>query len=149
AAYAQARELLRELSAIDGGGITPHGRETVGLPVHPRLAHMLIRSRASGDEAIACDIVALLSERDVFRSTSGPIDADLSLRIACVRGDSDAAPGGAEVDRDALRRVRAESERLGRQIRARPHATTSIDALGRLLALAYPDRVGQRRAGSR
>ena len=149
AAYAQACELLSELSAIDDGGITPHGREMAGLPVHPRLAHMLIRARASGDEVIACDIAALLSERDVFRSTSGPIDADLSLRIAFVRGDRDAAPAGADVDRDALRRVRAESERLGRQIRARPHAGTSMDALGRLLALAYPDRIGQRRSGSR
>jgi ATP-dependent helicase HrpB len=149
ASYAQASELLHELSAIDDGGITPHGREMAGLPVHPRLAHMLIRARASGDEAIARDIAALLSERDVFRSTSGPIDADLSLRIACVRGDRDAAPDGADIDRDALRRVRAESERLARQIRARPRAATSTDALGRLLALAYPDRVGQRRAGSR
>jgi ATP-dependent helicase HrpB len=149
AAYAQARELLRELSALDDGGITAHGREMAELPVHPRLAHMLIRSRSSRDETVACDIAALLSERDVFRSTSGPIDADLSLRIACVRGDRYAAPAGADVDRDALRRVRAESERLATQIRARPRVMTSTDAIGRLLALAYPDRIGQRRTGSR
>ena len=149
ASFGQATELLRELRAIDDTGITAHGREMASLPVHPRLAHMLITARASGDEAVACDVAALLSERDVFRSSTGPIDADLSLRIACVRGERDVAPAVADVDRDALRRVRAESERLARQIHARPRATPAADVLGNLLALAYPDRVGQRRAGSR
>src|SRR5262249_37642028 len=56
AAFAQASELLRELTAIDDDGITAHGRAMAALPVHPRLAHMLIASRAIGGEAVACDI---------------------------------------------------------------------------------------------
>ncbi len=149
AAFGQASELLRELAAIDDGGITPHGREMAALPVHPRLAHMIIHARAMESEAVACDVAALLSERDVFRSATGPVDADLSLRIACLRGDREAAPPGADVDRDALRRARGESERLARQLRARAVGATSTDVVGKLLALAYPDRVAQRRAGSR
>jgi ATP-dependent helicase HrpB len=149
ASFAQAIELLRELGAVDDTGITPHGREMASLPVHPRLAHMLITARESGDERTACDVAALLSERDIFRSGGGPIDADVSLRVACIHGERDAAPAGADIDRDALRRVRAEAERLARQIRARPRGSSSASALGALLALAYPDRVGQRRPGSR
>jgi ATP-dependent RNA helicase HrpB len=149
AAFAQATELLRELDAVDDAGITARGREMASLPVHPRLAHMLVTARASGDERLACEVAALLSDRDVFRSSGGPIDADLSLRIAAVRGERDAAPAGADIDRDALRRVRAEADRLARQVRARPPQSSSTDALGRLVALAYPDRVAQRRAGSR
>ncbi|HEY9227844.1 MAG TPA: ATP-dependent helicase HrpB, partial [Gemmatimonadaceae bacterium] len=46
AAFAQATELLRELDAIDDAGdVTPRGREMRALPVHPRLAHMLIGGR--------------------------------------------------------------------------------------------------------
>jgi ATP-dependent helicase HrpB len=149
AAFAQATELLRELDAVNDTGVTAYGREMASLPVHPRLAHMLISARASGHDRLACDVAALLSERDIFRSRGEPIDADLALRVACIQGERDAAPPGADVDRDALRRARADAERLARQIRARSRTSSSTDALGRLLALAYPDRVGQRRPGSR
>ena len=47
------------------------------LPVHPRLAHMLIRARALGAVRLACELAALLSERDVLRGTGRPIDADV------------------------------------------------------------------------
>jgi len=149
AAFAQASELLRELTAIDDDGITTHGREMAALPVHPRLAHMLISARAIGSESLACDIAALLSERDVFRSIAGPVEADIALRIACLRGERDAAPQGADIDRDALRRVRAESERLARQLRVNVRTANSTDVVGKLLAFAYPDRVAQRRTGAR
>ncbi|OPA79484.1 ATP-dependent helicase HrpB, partial [Paenibacillus selenitireducens] len=41
-AVAQARELLRQLGALDArGAVTAHGRSLAALPLHPRLAHML------------------------------------------------------------------------------------------------------------
>jgi ATP-dependent helicase HrpB len=151
-AFAQARELLRELDAIDDvGRVTDRGREMRALPVHPRLAHMLLGAGTMGATRLACDVAALLSERDVLRATAGPIDADLSLRIDLIRrSDAGVAlPAGAEVDRDGLRRVRTESERLARQLRAPSNESASLDSLGVLLALAYPDRVAQRRPGTR
>jgi len=58
-AMAQARELLAELNALDADdAITDTGREMVRLPVHPRLAHMLLASRALKQESLACDIAA-------------------------------------------------------------------------------------------
>ncbi|HKZ73308.1 MAG TPA: ATP-dependent helicase HrpB, partial [Steroidobacteraceae bacterium] len=46
---ASARDLLRRLGALDANGrITPHGREMSRVAVHPRLAHMLLRSRGTG-----------------------------------------------------------------------------------------------------
>jgi ATP-dependent helicase HrpB len=151
AAYAQARELLIELSAVDdNGALTAHGREMATLPVHPRLAHMLLRSRALEATALACEVAALLSERDLFRATSGPLDADLSMRIDVLRRDAAfALPAGAEVDRAALHRVRTDADRLARQLHVDLRARSSLDALGVLVALAYPDRVAQRRAGKR
>jgi ATP-dependent helicase HrpB len=152
AAFAQARELLRELDAIDShGAITEQGRAIAELPLHPRLSHMLIAARGTATRRIAAGIAALLSERDVFRAPTGPIEADVVGRLDLIlRGDeSGALPPGAELDRDALRRARAEAERL---LRASARGAERPDedddpSVGHLLALAYPDRVAQRRAG--
>ncbi len=44
AAFAQARDLLAKLEAIDDG-ITAMGRAMVKVPLHPRLAHMVVRGQ--------------------------------------------------------------------------------------------------------
>ena len=138
AAFAQARELLLELGAIDAAGsITEHGRAMAELPAHPRIAHMLLRARALNAGALACDIAALLSERDIMRGQQ--TDPDLRLRLDALRGRRT-----SDVDYGALQRVRREAEQLRRALRVDDNY--GDDALaGVLLALAYPDRVGQRR----
>ena len=150
AAFAQAREILVELDALDRDGrITPHGLEMDSLPTHPRLAHMLLGARRLGAARLACDVAALLSDRDLLRALDGPLDADVSLRLDAMR-----QPGSlriaADVDRDTLRRVRTESDRLTRQLGVETSGTADgHELLGVLLALAYPDRVAQRRPGTR
>ena len=150
----QARELLRELGALDArGGLTEHGRAMSALPTHPRLAHMLLHTQRTGDGMLGCLLAALLSERDVFRAGPTPIDADIALRLDALRSPSrDAyASAGAEIDRESLRRVRLEAERLARQLGVARSSGPAVadDRAGELLALAYPDRVGQRRDGPR
>jgi ATP-dependent helicase HrpB len=149
AAYAQARELLVELDALDvRGDITPHGRAVAALPVHPRLGHMLTHAASHGGATLACQIAALLSERDIVRRGGGPADADLVHRIDLLRGGS----SPYDVDRDALFRARREAERLARLTRSaddRSDAAIDETSAGALLALAYPDRVGLRRPGPR
>ena len=147
AAYAHARELLTELDALDpDGGVTAHGRAMGGLGVHPRVAHMLLRARETGDARLAADVAALLSERDVIRLEAGTVDVDLSTRVDALRGSHH-----ANVDRDALRRAKLESQRLLTQMDNSRTATLpeGSASLGGLAALAYPDRVARRRPGSR
>ena len=151
-AFAQAREVLTELEALDAHAvITPHGRAMAALPMHPRLAHMLLGARAVGAERLARDVAALLSDRDIFRSGDAVPDADLALRVDALRDRNIHQTAAVEIDRESLRRVRAESERLGRQLgNAKANsAAEGHDALGTLLALAYPDRIAQRRPGTR
>ena len=146
AAYAQARELLGELEALDErGDITAHGRAMAALPVHPRLAHMLATAASRGSVTLACQLAALLSERDVLRLSDGTADADLARRIDVLRSDSSAY----DVDRDALFRARRDAERLMRIVAPATQSVHDDDTAGALLALAYPDRVGQRRPGPR
>ncbi len=137
AAFAQARELLSELGALDNAGnITKHGKRMARLPAHPRIAHMLLRAQELNCAPLACDIAALLSERDIMRGAQP--DPDLQLRLAAMHGKRI-----ADVDAGALQRARREAEQLRRTM----HATGSADDTwaGVLLAFAYPDRVAQKR----
>jgi ATP-dependent helicase HrpB len=143
AAYAQARALLAELGALDAAGaVTPHGRRMAALPLHPRLAHMLLMAKEMGEGPTACALAALLGERDVLRGEGGPPDADVRLRLEALRGGR----GASSVDRGALHRVSAEARDLRRQLSI-PSGDGDDDTAGLLLAFAYPDRVAQRRAG--
>lgn len=134
-AYAEAKALLSMLGALDGDGrITPHGRRLAGLPLHPRLAHMLTLAGPS-----AAPVAALLEERDPLRGA--PVD--LALRLEALRN-----PGrfmrerSYQVNRPTLDRIAAEAKRLAR--RAGDEAGLEP---AEMAALAYPDRIGQRRKG--
>jgi ATP-dependent helicase HrpB len=146
APLSQARDLLRELEAIDGTGrITSHGRALQKLGMHPRLAHMLIKARDLGAARLACDLAAILSERDILRAVAGARDADLRLRIAVLRGDVRDLPAGMTVDSRAKSQAQRTSGQWQRDF-ARAGDTVDVhEATGILLAWAYPDRIARAR----
>jgi ATP-dependent helicase HrpB len=142
AALAEARSLLRQLGALDDTDrVTAHGRRLARLSMAPRLAHMVMKGIELGDRATACELAALLSERDVLRRGDGVPDADIRTRIDVLRG----VVSRSDVDREALRRVRREVQACRAASRAAPRGQELEP--GVLLALAYPDRVAQRRTG--
>ncbi|MEM6306200.1 MAG: ATP-dependent helicase HrpB, partial [Pseudomonadota bacterium] len=127
---AEARQVLEMLGALDGQGrVTAHGRALARLPLHPRLAHMVKRG---GPRAPM--LAALLADRDPLRGG----EVDLTRRMDVLMGKRAAA----EAHAGTLARIRAEAKRLSREGQAE-----GPDALGVLAALAYPDRIGLRRAG--
>jgi ATP-dependent helicase HrpB len=147
APLAQARELLQQLEAIDAAArITAHGRILAKLGMHPRLAHMRIKAQELGAERLACDLAAILSERDILRAGAGARDADLRLRVAVLRGDQRDLPAGVTVDARARSQAQRTSSNWQRDLprdsrdSADPHQATGI-----LLAWAYPDRIAQSR----
>jgi ATP-dependent helicase HrpB len=152
AAVRQARALLRDLGALDAAGrATDHGRRMAGLPLHPRLAHMLIEAQRHGVEAEACDLAGVLGERDFITFPAGEYDSDLGLRLDIMADPGEGRRpdvGRFTVDRPALRRCLRAAEALRRRMdrSSRPVRRPSI---GRMLAWAYPDRIGQRRPGVR
>ncbi|KJH74115.1 ATP-dependent helicase HrpB [Pseudomonas sp. ES3-33] len=144
AAYAQAQDLLQRLGALDGETLTRHGQAMAELPAHPRIGHLLLRGQDLGLADMACDVAALLGERDILRGAG----ADLHSRLVLLSGAERAARGA----QGGVQRAR----QLARQYRGylRGKATQAVSDpehprwLGALLALAYPDRVAQqRRAG--
>ena len=141
ASYAQARQLLERLGALHGAKLTAHGEAMAELPAHPRIAHLLIRGQDLGLAEMACDVAALLGERDILRGAG----ADVHSRLALLSGEGRVARGG----QGGVQRAR----QLARQYRGylRGKATQPVADpdhprwLGALLALAYPDRVAQQR----
>ncbi len=134
----QARSLLQALGALDDReALTPHGRLMADIPVHPRLAHMLLRGKELGLGALGCTVTALLQERDILRGQQGT-DIDFTLRWNAMRNN-------AGVDRAVRNRVLAEARRLREMLGITREEETSEHGIGLLLALAYPERIARRR----
>lgn len=135
-ALAEARALLRMLGALDGKGrITDHGRTLSALPLHPRLGHMLVSAGAK-----AAPLAALMAERDPLKGAP----ADVSLRLEALR-DARAFQRNRvwQVNAPVVDRIKAETKRL----RARAGESSPDLSAAAMAALAYPDRIGQRRKG--
>lgn len=145
AALAEARERLRDLEALDAQDrITAHGRHLLTLGLHPRLAHALVRQPS----ALACDLVALLEARDILRGPEQASD-DWLLRWRMLQEHRQGRR--AVADRALLEQVVQSAARLRRQLgaHAAPHEEPH-DAIGAVLALAFPDRIAKQEApGSR
>jgi ATP-dependent helicase HrpB len=135
-ALTAAAALLTELGALEGGRITPAGQRMASLGSHPRLAAMMLAAETPGQQALAADLAALLEERDPLRSPDAP--ADIGARLLAIRhGDPDA-------DRGALSQIRRTASQYRRRLRLPADLENDGDP-GRLLAAAFPDRIGQRR----
>lgn len=136
-ALGAAADLLAQLGALGPDGrITEHGRGMVALGAHPRLAAMMLAAGTASQAALAADLAALLEERDPLRAADAP--ADITLRTAAIAGRA------ADADRGALARIRQGAAQYRRRLRLPPSTLAEGDA-GRLLAAAFPDRIGQRR----
>ncbi|GFM67584.1 ATP-dependent helicase [Pseudomonas cichorii] len=149
AAYAQAQDLLVRLGALSNSQgqerkLTTHGQAMAHVPAHPRIAHLLLRGHELGLGALACDVAALLGERDILRGAG----ADLHSRLTLLAGSERAARGA----QGGVQRARQLARQYRGYLKGAPTTPVSDPDhsrwLGCLLALAYPDRVAQqRRAG--
>lgn len=141
AAYSQALDLLLRLGALDKRGvITAHGQAMAGLPTHPRIAHLLLRGQALGLGSIACDVAALLGEKDILRGAG----ADLHDRITAMSNESSSRASRGSVQR--ARQLARQFRSYLRSPASKPVSDTDDPRwLGALLAFAYPDRVARQR----
>lgn len=125
-AWTEAKALLTRLDAIDASGhLTSAGKALAKLPLHPRLAHMVVAGAEDGDADSAADLAVLIGERGL-----GGDDIDLGRRLDRFRTD---------------RSRRAEDARSLARRWAKLAGGTSGENLdpGHHLARAFPDRVAQ------
>ena len=155
----KAKELLTALGAIDeNGNITSIGKRMTTLPCHPRIARMILAttnlttSTPQGvhlsqvhqqhlttstshhnNTSLACDIAALLEEKDPLSETGG---TDLTLRLSALR----AARRKKQLGRwQRIAKIAAEYRRMAHTDEDnRDPAPTEA---GLLVAYAYPERI--------
>lgn len=129
-ALKEARALLREIGALDAdGAITGEGRAVRGFALPPRLARMMVDAGRAGQAGLAAEIAAVLSERGL-----GGDSPDLTQRVERFRRER-----GQRAE-DARRLARGWARQAGGASGDAP-----AEAAGRLLALAYPDRIARAR----
>lgn len=135
--WAQAKALLGQLGALSDGRLTPHGAALAKLPLHPRLAQMLLQAGPR-----AAPLAALLSDRDILSTQNCDLTPALT---ALTRPAGNKEQAGPIRDHSALDRIKQEAKRLSRLA---PKGTREIAlSPAQCLALAYPERVAQRRPG--
>ena len=124
-AWRSGRALLRQLGVLDEHHkLTPLGSRCAKWPVEPRIAVMLERAAEFNAVPLACGLAALLEGGD--SSERSLLDA-LALRFRQPKHFSSWQSEG-------LRLARKAGAVLG---------DASLEPLGALLAMAYPDRIGQ------
>ena len=122
---------------------TAAGREMAALPLHPRLARMVLVGRDRGQGWLACLLAALLEDRDVLRGRPDDLPTDVGVRLALL---DDPARRHPRADGRALRRARDRARDVARRAGVTPGGADHAEA-GALLAAAYPDRIAQARGG--
>lgn len=131
-AWNEAIALLKRIGALDSDGrLTPHGEAIAKLPLPARLAHMVTIAARSGDVLLAARIAMLLTEQGL-----GGRSTDLRDRLFIFRGEGGQRASGA----------RALATRIAKMTGAE-FEEVDEDHAGRVLAIAYPDRIAKLRQG--
>jgi ATP-dependent helicase HrpB len=151
----EARTLLKTLGALDSNArITKIGRKMVNLPLHPRLANIVLEGDSLGEAGVACDLAALLSERDIFRRenlTARPRSGcDYSDRLEALDEWRSGSGFSRTLDLNACRQLDRVAARLKKvfDLSNSVHSY-SLDSIPLLLMKGFPDRIGiQREKGS-
>jgi ATP-dependent helicase HrpB len=129
-----AREDLTELEALDvAGRITTIGRRLRSLPLPTRLARMVISAAEAGHAEKAAEIAAVIVERGL-----GGNDADLAHRLEAFRRDRSRRAGD-------MRKLAADWAWMASAGRS-THPPREDVSIARLLAVAFPERIGKARA---
>lgn len=129
-----AKHLLLSLQAIsEDGSATLLGKEMAALPCHPRIAKMILCSDTDAQKALACDMAALLEEKDPMSENA---DSDMTLRITMLRSQREKKNLGRWA---RIAQIAQEYRKL-LQVKEDNHPVDP-EAVGSLIASAYPERI--------
>ncbi len=138
----------RNKASLYIGSITPMGRKMEALPCHPRIARMILSAETKPLQALACDIAALLEEKDPMSETG---ECDITLRLSVLRSNRRKGALGrwariALIAKEYRRMANIEenNKKINSERKSHPDEDNSpVDGeeVGMLLAHAYPERI--------
>ncbi len=129
-----AKRLLLSLKAInEDGSTTPLGKKMAALPCHPRIAKMMLCSGTDAQKALACDMAAILEEKDPMNENE---DSDMTLRIAMLRSQRE------RKDLGKWARIAQIAQEYRKMLKAKENnRPVDPEEVGSLIASAYPERI--------
>jgi len=141
-ALQHAKTLLQDLGAIDKNGtITSHGRAMSKYPMHPRLAHMMLKAKELDLSYEASLLAALISEKDIYRNAFG--SSDLRERVSILHDIRQQKHINTHyIDLKQCRYLLKNAKRIEKVQRE----SIALDMIGVLLSFAYPDRIAKLRS---
>ena len=144
--WLQAIELLKLLGAVQSKSnswvLTDHGQAMASLPLHPRLAHLLLCGASIGYSNKAALLGSLLSNRDPF-SKDNP---DIHYRIDILSGDTSCPRQHQRWLHQTQQQAQQFLQQINKlDIKNKPVAflLKADQIVGYLLACAYPDRIAR------
>lgn len=148
APYQQAVSILEVCGAVfrnasGGYQLTPHGVRLAQMPLHPRLAHMLLVGCDIHATETACLLAAVLSERNPLAERG----VDIGVTLAVLMGESRCPPELQGWFKRTWQQARRFARLASDIHKPRKFAigVAQEDVLGVLLASAYPDRIAHLR----
>ena len=128
-----AKTEARNVTSLYIGNITPMGRKMETLPCHPRIARMILSAETKALQSLACDIAALLEEKDPMSETS---ECDITLRLSVLRSNRRKGTLGrwariAQIAKEYRKMVHTDED----------NSPVDAEEVGMLLAHAYPERI--------
>ncbi len=141
-AISHAITLLKQLGALDRqGAVTPHGKAMAKYPMHPRLAHMMLKAKELDLSYEASLLASLLTEKDIFNKSQTNID--LAERVSVLHEVlTKTLTYTQHINIKQCHYILANAKRIEPQ--QKPTLNKAI--LGVLLAFAYPERIAKQRS---
>ena len=158
-AISHAKQLLLQLGALESEALAPnsarlkpsvpkttitqHGKAISRFPLHPRLAHMMIRAKELELSYEASLLAVLMTEKDIFNNFGG---ADLKERVTTLHDVAQNHKINSSMVNIKQCRYLLK---LAKRIEPQQKKQLNSQMLGVLVAFAYPDRVAQLRQSNK
>ncbi len=152
--FSAALATLASLGLINADNtVTALGVSASSISLTPRLAAMLLQAKGANEKAIACELAALLSDRDIFHLNTGVDIVERLLAVQDYKTNRNAALKAHPVRRASVEQLLATTDALKRMIKLKvPLESYSLrqlqDTVGKLLLYAFPDRLAKNRSSN-
>ncbi len=155
--FDSAMNMLKALGMASEKGLTELGTKAVNVGLPPRLSALLLRAEGAVEQSLACDLAALLADRDIFqhssRSGSGVDITERLLAIQDYRVDKKQALKNYPLKKAAVEQLLSSANSYRRVLKLDKqqacYSLTDIqNVVGSLLLFAYPDRLAKKRSNA-
>jgi len=151
--FDSALAILETLGMVKDSNLTALGEQAVRIGLPPRLSSLLLQANSAVEQFIACDLAALLADRDIFHLHNGVDLTDRLLAIQDYKKNRKQALSNYPLKRTAIEQLLVNASSYRRlleldKVEGKYELSDIQSLVGKLLLCAYPDRLASKRSNS-